>query len=109
VLVNGANVSSRYIGLPDAAAPGAVYNIDVYYSDRPVPPILTGIRTNNWYFIKGAGYDEKSGIFNIDLDSDPFENLNITFTVARNAKKINKVTLNWKDISKYPNIKINIK
>ena len=43
------------------------------------------------------------------MDKLPDENVNCTFGVRSNGKKVNKVTINWKDISKYSGIKAIIK
>ncbi len=108
VLVNNDNYSSRYFTLPEGLDQ-PVINIEVVLSDRPVPPMLYSVRTNNAYSIRRCGYDEKAGIFNIDMDKVPDESFNCTFTVRSNGKKVNNVTVNWKDISKYSGIKAIIK
>ncbi len=109
VLVNGVNVFSKIIDVPAAKTPGTVFNIEAYYSDKPALPVLMGIKTNNWYFVRKAGYDEKSGNFNVDLQAEALENLIMTLNISKNGKKINRVTLNGKELDKYPNIKVNIK
>ena len=108
VLVNNDNYSTRFFTVPEGLNQ-PVINIEVVLSDRPVPPMLYSIRTNNAYTIKRCGYDEKAGTFNIDMDKFADDSLNCTFTIRSNGKKINKVTINWKDISKYSGIKAIIK
>ncbi len=108
VLVNNDNYSTRFFTIPEGLSQ-PVINIEVVLSDRPVPPILYSVKTNNAYTIKKCGYDEKGGTFNIDMDKFPDDSFNCTFTVKANGKKVNKVTVNWKDISKYSGIKVIIK
>ena len=86
VLVNNDNYSSRYFTIPEGLNQ-PVINIEAVLSDRPVPPMLYSVRTNNAYTIRRCGYDEKAGIFNIDMDKLPDENFNCTFTVRSNGKK----------------------
>ncbi len=108
VLVNNDNYSTRFFTIPEGLNQ-PVINIEVVLSDRPVPPLLYSVKTNNAYTIKKCGYDEKAGTFNIDMDKFADDSLNCTFTVKANGKKVNKVTVNWKDISKYSGIKAIIK
>ncbi len=108
VLVNGDNYSTRFFTVPEGLNQTDI-NIEVVLSDRPVQPILYSVKSSNAYAIKKCGYDEKAGTFNIDMDKLPDENVNCTFGVRSNGKKVNKVTINWKDISKYSGIKAIIK
>lgn len=80
--------------------------IKVYQTDKPQKPFLNSIRTNNWFFIKRCGWDEKNAIFNIDMDSSPLSDFKAIINISKNAKKIKKVTINWTDINKYKDIKV---
>ena len=83
--------------------------IEIQLSSWPSNPLLNSIRTNSWYKVFKCGYDEKNAIFNIDMETPPLENWKATINITKNSKWIKKVTINWQDISKYEDIKIEYK
>jgi len=107
VLIDGNPVYSRVIYFPTADS--VKHNIVIFLDDKPVNPILNYVRTNEWFCVKKCSWNEKEGIFNIDLDSPPLENFKAVFNISKNLKQIKKITINWKDISKFSNIKVEIK
>ncbi|MFH1824513.1 MAG: hypothetical protein ABH873_04735 [Candidatus Firestonebacteria bacterium] len=107
VLIDDSSVYSRVICFP--VSDSVKHNIVIFLNDKPTNPILNYVKANTGYSIKKCGWDEKEGVFNINLDSPPLEEIKAIFDISKNSKKIKKVTINWKDISKFSNIKIEIK
>ncbi|OGF51135.1 MAG: hypothetical protein A2231_00720 [Candidatus Firestonebacteria bacterium RIFOXYA2_FULL_40_8] len=106
ILVNGQSVCSRIIYIPEGSQQ---YKIEVQLSNWPGNPILNSIKTNTWYKVLRCSYDDKTAIFNIEMDSPPLESLKAIINITKNSKWIKRVTINWKDISKFEDIKVEYK
>lgn len=106
ILVNGQSVCSRIIYIPKGEQQ---YKIEIQLSSWPGSPMLNYIKTNTWYKIFRCFYDEKTAIFNIEMETIPLEELKAIINITKHAKWIKKVTINWKDISKYENITVEYK
>jgi len=103
ILVNGQSVCSRIIYIPNGVLQ---YKIEVQLASWPANPILNSIKTNTWYKVSKCSYDDKTAVFNIEMDCPPLEELHAIINMTKNSKWIKRVTINWKDISKYENIKV---
>jgi len=106
ILVNGQSVCSRLVYIPEGSQQ---YKIEVQLSSWPGNPILNSIKTNTWYKVMKCSYDEKTAIFNIEMECPPLETFKAIINITKNSKWIKRVTINWKDISKYEDIKVEYK
>jgi len=106
ILVNGQSVCSRIVYIPEGSLQ---YKIEIQLSSWPGNPILNSIKTNSWYRVLRCSYDDKTGIFNIEMESPLLEDFKAIINITKNSKWIKRVTINWKDISRYENIQVEYK
>ncbi|MFH1074923.1 MAG: hypothetical protein V1752_07535 [Candidatus Firestonebacteria bacterium] len=106
ILVNGQSVCSRIIYIPEGSSQ---YKIEIQLSSWPGNPVLNSIKTNTWYKVIKCSYDDKTAVFNIEMESPPLEDFHAIINIAKNSKWIKRVTINWKDISRYEDIKVEYK
>jgi hypothetical protein len=106
ILVNGQSVCSRIIYIPKGKQQ---YKIEIQLSSWPGNPILNSIKTNTWYKVLRCSYDDKTAVFNVEMETIPLEEFKAIINITKNAKWIKKITINSKDISKYDNITVEYK